>query len=117
MLQHPPPFHILKGMHRMNGYDPSPAVREGEALPKAFSSATRCSDSAIAMSTNVLFPMGVLPIVVLAFAFLMVYTIFAGRRNPNLPPGPRPVPLIGNLHQLPPLYQHTKFAEWAAQYG
>lgn len=69
------------------------------------------------MSTVILSPMGVLPVVICAFAFLFVHSIFSARRNPNIPPGPPPLPLIGNLHQLPRLYQHKRFAEWAAQYG
>lgn len=69
------------------------------------------------MSTILPSPLTALPLIVSAFAFLLVYTIFFGRRNANAPPGPRPLPLIGNLHQLPSLYQHLKLAEWAAQYG
>lgn len=61
--------------------------------------------------------MGILPALAAAVVFLLVYYLFSGLREQNVPPGPRPLPVIGNLHQLPPLYQHIKFTEWAAQYG
>lgn len=35
----------------------------------------------------------------------------------QLPPGPKPLPLLGNVHQLPMAYQEKTFAEWAKVYG
>ncbi|KAI0640974.1 cytochrome P450 [Trametes meyenii] len=35
----------------------------------------------------------------------------------RLPPGPKPVPVLGNVHQLPMDYQEKTFAEWAKLYG
>jgi cytochrome P450/nitrite reductase/ring-hydroxylating ferredoxin subunit len=32
-------------------------------------------------------------------------------------PGPKPLPLLGNLHQLDPTKAHLKMEEWAARYG
>ncbi|KAI0632690.1 cytochrome P450 [Trametes polyzona] len=34
-----------------------------------------------------------------------------------LPPGPRGLPVLGNVHQLPMEYQERTFAEWANHYG
>lgn len=58
----------------------------------------------------------------IAAALLLVvfYTVlkqFTGRRGRKLPPGPRPVPLLGNVHQLPLQYQQRAFAQWGRVYG
>ncbi|PCH43261.1 cytochrome P450 [Wolfiporia cocos MD-104 SS10] len=37
--------------------------------------------------------------------------------NRRLPPGPRPIPFLGNVHQLPSEFQHKTFSEWGKQYG
>ena len=40
-----------------------------------------------------------------------------GARRPRYPPGPRRLPFLGNMHQLPPHYQHVTFREWGKKYG
>jgi hypothetical protein len=35
----------------------------------------------------------------------------------NFPPGPKPLPIIGNVLQLPTENLEEKFMEWAPQYG
>ncbi|XP_019631423.1 PREDICTED: cytochrome P450 2U1-like [Branchiostoma belcheri] len=49
------------------------------------------------------------------FVFLLIYKMF--RRPRNLPPGPRPWPLFGNLFILSRDKAHLQFTEWTNQYG
>ncbi|EPS99953.1 hypothetical protein FOMPIDRAFT_1123536 [Fomitopsis schrenkii] len=35
----------------------------------------------------------------------------------NLPPGPRPLPLLGNIHQVPLAHPERTFAQWGSRYG
>ncbi|KAH9856166.1 cytochrome P450 [Lenzites betulinus] len=39
------------------------------------------------------------------------------RARRKLPPGPRGIPLLGSVLQLPSRFQEQKFTEWATQYG
>ncbi|KAH9929349.1 cytochrome P450 [Fomitopsis serialis] len=50
------------------------------------------------------------------------YLVFHGRqlgrgRRLRLPPGPKPLPIIGNVHQVPAEYQERAFARWSKTYG
>lgn len=54
----------------------------------------------------------------LAGAALLTYAvIFVGRRERTLPPGPKTLPIIGNLHQIPTKGSYLTFTKWAKQYG
>ncbi|KAL4994176.1 hypothetical protein BDV10DRAFT_189252 [Aspergillus recurvatus] len=43
--------------------------------------------------------------------------IFARRSASQLPPGPKPLPLIGNIHQLPRSLQWLNLYHWSKKYG
>jgi cytochrome P450 len=56
----------------------------------------------------------ILVAVVLAVVASLLYT----RRPPqSLPPGPKPLPLLGNLHQLPKSLQWFHLYHWSKKYG
>lgn len=51
----------------------------------------------------------------ISFAALLAYLI--KRPRPNFPPGPKAIPIIGNIHQMPKEREWFTFAEWAELYG
>ncbi|KAL2172385.1 hypothetical protein VTG60DRAFT_6224 [Thermothelomyces hinnuleus] len=53
-----------------------------------------------------------------AVVLLVVVRVLFTRRPPHpLPPGPKPAPLIGNLHQLPKSLQWFHLYHWSKKYG
>ncbi|KAF9043117.1 putative monooxygenase [Panaeolus papilionaceus] len=47
---------------------------------------------------------------------LLAYSLAPGRKS-NLPPGPKRLPVIGNVHQMPQEAPWLVFSEWSKTYG
>jgi hypothetical protein len=50
---------------------------------------------------------------------LTLYLLFprASRSRLPLPPGPRKLPLVGNLFDLPPTFEWEAYVEWSRKFG
>ena len=61
------------------------------------------------------------PLVVSLIAAALVLILLSSRRwsrhRRRLPPGPKPLPLLGNLLDIPKEQPWVKYKEWAKQYG
>ncbi len=62
-----------------------------------------------------------LSILFAGFITLLCWYIIKGRTNSSLklplPPGPRPLPVIGNVHQVPKTHAWKQFHAWGKAYG
>ena len=59
------------------------------------------------------------PVLALVLGLLVaaLLYLFSARGRQTLPPGPKQLPFLGNVHQLPAIDQHKTFAQWGEQYG
>ena len=53
---------------------------------------------------------------IVSLVFYLGYN-YVKKKKYNLPPGPRGLPFIGNVHQLNPTKAHHTICEWQKQYG
>ncbi|KAH7335607.1 cytochrome P450 [Rhizoctonia solani] len=69
------------------------------------------------MVSESLFPLAIL-VATCIFAVLLL-NIVSSANEPTgvLPPGPKQMPLIGNVHQMPPKEDWLAFSAWSKQYG
>ncbi|KAF7340735.1 Cytochrome p450 [Mycena sanguinolenta] len=58
-----------------------------------------------------------IPLAIAAVAWFTFKVIRIGRRDEKLPPGPPTIPILGNIHLLPPKFPFLRFTEWAQKYG
>ncbi|KAH7135157.1 cytochrome P450 2D18 [Dendryphion nanum] len=67
------------------------------------------------MGSIVVNTLGAIPILC---ALYLLYTLLRfGSRDKRMPPGPRTIPILGNLHQMDMKNMHIQFKDWADQYG
>ncbi|KAG8245287.1 hypothetical protein J6590_005601 [Homalodisca vitripennis] len=55
--------------------------------------------------------------IVLFCVFLILIYLWKYKRPENFPPGPTPLPIIGNIMELPKGHLYPKVEEWAKMYG
>jgi hypothetical protein len=66
------------------------------------------------ITLNALYLLGI-PLLPLSLYFLA--SGFNKRKQLPYPPGPKGVPVIGNLLQMPKRYEHQVYREWCKEYG
>lgn len=72
--------------------------------------------SAVTMPTNyAALSLGLAAIV--TFCLLVVRRLTRSRRMPAMPPGPKGLPLIGNLLDMPKTQEWKTFAKWGEKWG
>ena len=50
-------------------------------------------------------------------AVILLNRLFAKKPAGSLPPGPKGLPLIGNMLDMPASHEWKTFAQWGEQYG
>ena len=63
-------------------------------------------------------PSDAVPFFIIGATIILIARAFRPRKTKYCyPPGPRGIPVFGNLFQLPPVYPGAKLMEWGKQYG
>lgn len=56
---------------------------------------------------------GIISPAIVSISIYFLYVLFKyGSRHPLMPPGPRTIPVLGNLTIFPRKYLHLQFSEW-----
>ncbi|KAK4051743.1 hypothetical protein OIO90_004567 [Microbotryomycetes sp. JL221] len=56
-------------------------------------------------------------VAIIALLYIVPKLASSGKREPGLPPGPKTIPVLGNLHQMPLEHAHFQMTKWAKEYG
>ncbi|KAL4784112.1 cytochrome P450 [Aspergillus varians] len=76
------------------------------------------SSDGLAWTTNIWILLGSFTAAILAvFIVALAPYAWASLRPKNFPPGPKPLPFLGNLNLIPPSKAFTLFHQWTQQYG
>ncbi len=58
-----------------------------------------------------------LGLVSIVLGILLLHRVFIQSRRGHLPPGPKGLPLIGNVFDMPKSKEWLTFAKWGEQWG
>ena len=73
--------------------------------------------SIIAKMPNRILLQALVALTIAGFLFIFWRLSRIARREKDYPPGPPTIPVVGNLHQIPPEKRHWQFGKWAREYG
>ncbi|PIO29019.1 hypothetical protein AB205_0126070 [Aquarana catesbeiana] len=98
-----------------------PAIH-GPTGRKLFSATTqkRENPDQLTVQKNIIGNMDLITILLSVVVILFLANVYKNQRKPihtNLPPGPKPLPIIGNLHMLDMKHPYKTFMEMSKEYG